>query len=93
MFMWTSSSSGFDFLGDGHESFLNRLEFRPAQHADALQHRGMGQAALDVMPPQSPVERNGFGETGNILARTAGEAAAAGDRSRRLLAHKRVRHC
>ena len=36
------------------------------------EHRGVGHGAEDVVPPEPPVEGDGFGECGDVGARAAG---------------------
>ena len=55
------------------------LQFLFGQHADFLEHRRVGDRAEDVVPPQPPVEGDGFGELRDIGGGAAGEASAAGN--------------
>ena len=58
----------------------------PGQHADFLEHGGVGHRAENVMFPEPPVEGDGLGELRDIGGGTATEAAAAGNG--RFLVHK-----
>jgi hypothetical protein len=71
--------SGFDFFADGVEAANDGVQFTFLQHADFVEHLGVRHGAEDVVPPQPPVEGNGFGELRDIGADFAREASAAGD--------------
>src|SRR5215831_13007594 len=83
--------SGFNFSFNLLESSDNRLQFRPTQEPDALKHVGMNLRPLDVLSPQPPIERNGFGEPRGFCRRAAGKSAAA-RYGRRLLHANRLRN-
>jgi hypothetical protein len=44
------------------------FEFRAAEHADLFEHRGVSHRAENVVLPQPPVERDGFGERATSAA-------------------------
>jgi len=44
-----------------------------------VEHLGVDQRTQNIMPPEPPVERDGFGELRDIRAGAAGEASTAGD--------------
>ena len=46
------------------------------QHADFLQHGGMGQRAEDVLFPEPPIKGDGLGEFGRGGIQFGGEPAA-----------------
>ena len=71
--------SGGDFLGDLIQAFDDRAQFILFQHADFLEHRRVGDGAEDVVPPQTPVEGNGFGELRDVGGGAGRETSAAGD--------------
>ena len=58
------------------QSIDDRLQFRLRQHADLLQHFGVRDRALDVVPPQPPIERDGFRELRHVRTRPAGKPPA-----------------
>ena len=78
-FRLSTKFAGGDFPCDGVEAFHDGAQFLFGQHADFLEHGGMGDRAEDVVPPEPPVEGDGFGELGDVRAGAAGEPSAAGD--------------
>ena len=71
--------AGGDFLADLIQAFGDGAQFILFQHADFLEHRRVGDGAGDVVPPQAPVEGNGFGELRDVGGGAAGETSAAGN--------------
>ena len=66
-----------DFLPDLFQPFFDLRQLRFRQHADFLEHRGVGDGAENVVFPKPPIEGNGFGELRDIRARPACETSAA----------------
>jgi len=71
--------SGFDFFSNLIKAANDGVKFIFLQHADFVEHLGVRHRAEDVVPPQTPVEGNGFGELRDVGADCAREASAAGD--------------
>ena len=67
-----------DFPADLVQPARDGIFFGPREHADFVEHGGVGERALNVMPPQAPVEGDGFGELRDLGGGSAGEASAAG---------------
>ena len=71
--------AGADFQADFVQSARDGNLFRFGQHADFSQHGGVRERTQDVVPPEPPVEGNGFGELRDLGGGTATEAPAAGN--------------
>ena len=71
--------SGFNFAGDGFKAMHDGIAFGARQHADFMEHLGVDQRTQKIMPPEPPVERDGFGELRDIGAGAASKASTAGD--------------
>jgi hypothetical protein len=68
-----------DLLTDVIESLDDGHLFVTGEDADLAEHGGVGDGAEDVLPPEAPVEGDGFGEGGDGIVGTGGEPAAAGN--------------
>ena len=71
--------AGGDFRADGVESANDGDAFLFGQHADFVEHVRVGHRAEDVVPPEPPVEGDGFGELRDVGGGTAREASASGN--------------
>jgi hypothetical protein len=74
-----AKAAGVDVVRDAEETAGDGASFGATEHADAMEHCCVGEGPLDVMPPQAPIKRNGFGERRHVGSRPAGKAPTAGD--------------
>src|SRR5439155_13767464 len=71
-----------DLLADVIQSFHDGLVLLLREHADSFEHRRVGDRTQEILTPQPPVKRDGFGEPGCFKTGSAGEPSAARNRGR-----------
>src|SRR5439155_11513147 len=69
--------AGGNLLANVIERFDDGSMFRLAEYPDALEHRRVGDGPEEIVPPQPPIERNGFSEPRDIRVGSAGKPPAA----------------
>src|SRR5262249_53215815 len=69
-----------DVARDGLQSALDGSELGLGQQTDPSQHGAVRQGTLDILLPQAPIERDGFGEVGDFRGRAVSKPSAARDR-------------
>ena len=71
--------AGGNFASNEFKAAKDGRAFPPRQDSNFCQHASLCAGAEDIVPPQSPVERDGFGKCSDLRRRAGGKASGTRD--------------